>query len=668
MQRSAVTLAALAVFAHGILAQDPPKIDTSQWQVRVKPAHVTMKIGGEIQLEAEVVDVAGRPVKADVFFFSLNRRAVRVDQDGNVTALQPGKHKVVARSLVPGQRRRRRGRGPSALVVIDVAYPELAKIEFVGLPEKIYTNTTVLVKAAAMDKRGTPRSDLAVKMTSDNPQIATVDSFGNVTGKSAGRFSVIGKVEALSAKFEVEVVPNPVRAIDLTATEKKVRTGDVVHFNALAKDGNGDPTEAVPVLLSFEGRPEDDLGAGASGQIKQDGRFVAEKAGLYTILATCGNVVARRLLEVVPRNLGKKLELVGHGEVLDVHTSDLWVFEGVDGRDYAVTGTWGANGEAYFWDVTNPQKMERISSVKVDARTVNDVKVSKDGKICIISRERASSRKNGIIILDVRNPRSPRRLATFTNNLTGGVHNLFIYKKHVYALSAGRRYDIINIEDPKAPVRVGSFELEMRRRSIHDVWVEDGIAYSSNWSDGVQLVDVGNGIKGGSPRNPVKIASYSYPSGWNHAAFPFKSQSTNKFYVIAGDETFPYGLNLKNKPTYPRGWFHFIDFTDLENPKEVARYEVPEAGTHNLWVEGDVLYAAYYNGGVRVVDISGELMGDLYRQGREIGWFLPTHEKGVVPNAPMVWGPQPHKGNIFFSDWNSGLWCVKIVPDRRRRR
>jgi hypothetical protein len=98
----------------------------------------------------------------------------------------------------------------------------------------------------------------------------------------------------------------------------------------------------------------------------------------------------------------------------------------------------------------------------------------------------------------------------------------------------------------------------------------------------------------------------------------------------------------------------------MDHPVEVARYEVPEAGTHNLWIEGDVLYGAYYNGGLRVVDISGELMGDLYRQGREIAWFVPTHKDGFIANAPMVWGPQPHKGHIFFSDWNTGLWAVKL--------
>ena len=57
---------------------------------------------------------------------------------------------------------------------------------------------------------------------------------------------------------------------------------------------------------------------------------------------------------------------------------------------------------------------------------------------------------------------------------------------------------------------------------------------------------------------------------------------------------------------------------------------------------------------------SGDLMGELYTQGREIARYIPTTAESLVPNAPFVWGPQPHKGHIFFSDWNSGLWSVKL--------
>ena len=71
--------------------------------------------------------------------------------------------------------------------------------------------------------------------------------------------------------------------------------------------------------------------------------------------------------------------------------------------------------------------------MQVDARTVNDVKVSEDGRICIIGREGASNRKNGIIIIDVSNPRDVQIISEYTTNLTGGVHNIFIYQDHVYA-------------------------------------------------------------------------------------------------------------------------------------------------------------------------------------------------------------------------------------------
>ena len=40
-------------------------------------------------------------------------------------------------------------------------------------------------------------------------------------------------------------------------------------------------------------------------------------------------------------------------------------------------------------------------------------------------------------------------------------------------------------------------------------------------------------------------------------------------------------------PSATSGYYHIIDWTDPENPKDVARYEVPEFGTHNLWVEDD---------------------------------------------------------------------------------
>ena len=111
------------------------------------------------------------------------------------------------------------------------------------------------------------------------------------------------------------------------------------------------------------------------------------------ISASLGTSSASRPLKVVGRGVEREVLKVGKGVVSDKHTSDFWVFEGVDGRDYAVTGTWGADGTSFFWDVTDPANIKKIDSVKVDARTVNDVKVSQDGRISVIGREGASDRK-----------------------------------------------------------------------------------------------------------------------------------------------------------------------------------------------------------------------------------------------------------------------------------
>ena len=437
----------------------------------------------------------------------------------------------------------------------------------------------------------------------------------------------------------------------------------MLDFAATARTEAGTAVGDAPIQYAVRTDHTEPIAPGATAEIGSDGRFVAEDAGQYTVVATSGSHTATHTVTVTPRDLNGSIEVLDHARVANVHTSDLWVWEAPDGRDYAITGTWGGDGEAYFWDVTDPSDITPVDTVTVDARTVNDVKVSEDGRTCIISREGASDRKNGMVILDCSDPTDVSIVTEYTNRLTGGVHNLFIYENHVYALSNGRRYEIINIEDRANPTRVTDFELETPGHSIHDVWVKDGIAYSSNWDDGVVMVDVGNGVKGGSPSNPVEIGRYAYPSGWNHAAFPYRDDQTGKHWVIAGDEAFPNGLNTENEPTIPAGWLHFVDFTDPQNPSEEARYRVPEAGSHNYWVEGDTLYVAYYNAGLRVVDLSGDLKGNLYEQGREIAHFKPYDPQGRIPNAAMTWGPQPYKGHIFISDWNSGLWAVELTSE-----
>ena len=622
----------------------------------VEPSELTLQVGEKQQLDAVFVSAEGeRMADTTVVFFSRDRSALPVTRSGEVTAMEPGTYEVIA--LRPG------AGGQGRLVTrvsVTVPEPPVAEVVFVDAPPQVYAGTKVALTAEARTESGRVREDVSISVESSDPGVATVDRHHRIHAKTSGTVTLTATATGTRTTTTVDVVANPVASLALTGGAETARTGDVLDFQAVARDGDGNTVNDAPIQYAVRTDRTEDRGPGATAQIGDDGRFVAERPGQYTVMATSGSFVAEQTIDVSARNLEGEIEVVGRGQVSSVHTSDLWVWEAADGRDYAITGTWGGNGEAYFWDVTDPSNLIPVDTVTVDARTVNDVKVSADGRTCIISREGASDRKNGIVILDCTDPTDVSIVTEYTEHLTGGVHNLFIYEDHVYALSNGRRYDIINIEDRANPYRVAQFELDTPGHAIHDVWVQDGIAYSSNWDDGVVLVDVGNGIKGGSPSNPVEIGRYAYPSGWNHAAFPYRDDQTGKWWVIGGDEAFPNGLNVDDEPTIPAGWLHFIDFTDPENPTEEARYKVPEAGTHNYWVDGDTLYVAYYNAGLRVVDLSGDLKGDLYAQGREIARFRPFDPNGRIANAPMTWGPQPHKGHIFFSDWNSGLWAVKL--------
>jgi len=698
--RFAALAAALLIVPAAAFAQaeaESPKAAS----LTVSPEEITLTAGDTAQIETTVLDADGNEMEAELLylplygqFWNLEMRTwgfniFKVSREGEVSTRRPGEYAVMVRVVGSGP-------DPSARDSDAEGYVE-QRIPLTILPRPVvslnvtaegplYAGTEVTVRAEPLDDAGTVVEGLDVGwMSSDDavampvarpPTIERTRTRGVLALGAAGPVTITATAGAATAEMSLEVAPNPVAKMVLTADRSTARTGDVTHVDVAMTDSGGSAVEGVPVGFSVSAITDAmGMGGPSSGLITQDGRFVADLPGVYTVVTRTGQVSASTVIRVAERGVRRPIELVGHGRVKDRATSDLWVWEAPNGRDYAMTGTHSAAGHAYIWDVTDPENLEMVDVVHVDARTVNDVKISEDGATAVISREGASNRRNGLVLLDVSDPGTGvTKLAEYDDQLTGGVHNTFIHAGHVYALSGGRRFDIINIEDPSVPHRVGSFALDNPARSIHDVWVVDGIAYSANWSDGVAVIDVGGADKGGTPQDPKLVGQFPFPTGWNHAVYPYRSVSTGKFYIFAGDEAARTGRysplaeigtgtpGYDDEPTRWRGWIHILEWDENFEapPRLVGRYEVPEAGSHNIWIEDDVMYVAFYNGGLRVVDVSGELLGNLYRQGREIARFLPLDPEGFLPNAPQVWGAQPHKGIIYFSDRNSGLWAVRL--------
>jgi hypothetical protein len=119
------------------------------------------------------------------------------------------------------------------------------------------------------------------------------------------------------------------------------------------------------------------------------------------------------------------------------------------------------------------------------------------------------------------------------------------------------------------------------------------------------------------------------------------------------------------------GDIHVIDITDMTNPRQVAQYNVPGAGAHNFWMDeaSGILYAAYYNAGVRALDVRGDLgtctttqrnahgFCDLRATGRERAVGLTT--------GGYAWGVVYQNNRLYASDMKQGLYVLDATALRR---
>ncbi len=639
----------------------------------VEPQHVEVAVGERVPLSVRALDADGNDLNPPIVIQGVRNGVEGID--GELLGIGVGKYEVRVAVIPP------EGSDmdpPVATVSVEVVWPPIAEVRVEPREGRLFTGTHVRFTAVGLHADGTERAYPSIEWRSSDPAVARVDRHGMVVVTGEGPVEIIAEVDGTGGRYAQTVTALPEGSLELDSGQERAYTGDVVFFEPrLVSEGASPTADELPIRWSYTYTPHDSIGTpGAAAQV-EDGEFVAQFPGTYTVWAQAGHLTAFRSIEIESRQVVRRIEVLGQGRVSHRRTSDFWVFEGVDGRDYSVTGTWGSDGFSYFWDVTDPGNPILTDSIQVDARTVNDVKVSPDGRYATLTREGASDRRNGVVILDMAEPAHPVIAIEFDEGLTGGVHNAFPQDDYLYVLSGGERYLIVDMSDIYAPRTVGEVDIPGSR--IHDVWVHDGIAYSAEWRTGIVQVDVGNGRWGGSPENPVVVNTYALPGGNTHAVFPYYQEETGRFYIFAGDEVIgrrgfaleggmnraPYDPDVPGSGT-PRntaGYIHIVDYTDPENPKKVARYHVPEYGTHNIWVEDDILYQAYYEGGLRVVDVSGELRGNLYTQGREIAVFKPNDPIGYVSNAPTTWSAMPFKGNIFLSDANSGLWSVRLLPE-----
>jgi hypothetical protein len=653
--RALLVLVALLLLASGALpAQQIARVEVS-------PVRAAVTAGDTIRFQVTAKDSSGTVVAgAPTVWFATPFDIAAADSAGLVTTTRPGQTYVFA--LVGGK---------PGFAVLDIAERAPVRLE-IGAPDggpDLVVGEGLHLSADAFTAVGDPldrgRGAVGVQWHSLGSAVADVSPGGIVRAKAVGRTMIVATLGALTARYEIAVRVNPVATLRILAAAP-ARVGDVVALRAEPRGANGRRVGGVRVRWGV---------TGAGAEMFPDGRLVAHLPGTYLVTATVGNRVASGAVQILPRRDPRWVDFVSHVALpKDVQGGEIWPV-----GDVVYVSSIGS--AVYVFDIADPASPKLVDSLAMDARLLNDVMTSADGKILVVSREGASSRKNGLVFFDASDPRHPTLLSEYTETVTGGVHSAFVYQHYVFATDdATGSLRIVDFADPRAPKQVARWEVPrdipavpyaveflniIPQRYLHDVYVENGLAYLAYWRDGLVILDVGNGVKGGAIANPRFVARFSYnhaglyPPGYiagTHAVF----RSGN--YVFLGDESYPGTADLFSREQFAtRGLMHVVDVSDLEHPRAVAFYDPIEFGVHNIFVQDGLAYIGGYNGGIRVVDVSGELRGDLRAQGRVVGSLYTGSLEGYRPNMALTWSAIPHHGFIYASDINAGLWVARVA-------
>ena len=387
-------------------------------------------------------------------------------------------------------------------------------------------------------------------------------------------------------------------------------------------------------------------------------------------------------------------------------------FGKVAGREYAFAGSY-KNG-LQIVDITDPKAAQIVSTYDCGV-TQGDVQVFRrddlpgrtfvtytsdtfgDGTSTCYQEAAAlgfsvkksnGSGKNGTFIADVTDPLNPVTVSFV--EVAKGSHNQsvhpsgkFLYNSNSDLItSAGTQaIEIFDITDFLAPKLATKLALPLRPglgTESHDITfnAEGDRAYSAALSQGVI-------INTEDPANPTIVSSIFDPSinVW-HQSDPVTltaADGTQREFIIAEDEY----AGAAGGPHCPSGGVHVFEITGAmeRNPVKVGYWNIDDmrvtsptgrctAHVFDIQEKEALMTIAFYNGGVRIVDISGLMgvgLGDTTIVGtpmKEIGSYYFANSDTWAAKTPKVQG----NGDFFLygNDVNRGLDIYKFDAGSKR--
>ena len=370
----------------------------------------------------------------------------------------------------------------------------------------------------------------------------------------------------------------------------------------------------------------------------------------------------------------RNVQLIGH---LDLEGGGMVDVQG----DLAVVGHMGPPYATTLLDVADPARPRILARIPVRAGT-HSHKARLCGNVLAINVERYGGGGDGtagLALFDVGDPRRPREIAYHRMGglSTGGtgVHRFQMdcERRLIYASGSADGFEgnfvlIIDISAPARPREIGRWwvpgqhvaagEKSARsgtaHRTHHPLRLGDRL-YVSLWYDGFAILDISDPAR---PRLVSHVADRPESGAPTHTALPVGHRILGRNWLVVFDEEMGGGD--------PPAFMRIYDITDERRPALAATFHVPPDPSgktggrfgahqpHEFVGTDNLVYAAWFSGGLRVIDISNP-----YKP-KEAGHYIPPPGRGArfaESNDVFV----DKRGLIYLIDRVNGLDILRLL-------
>ena len=199
--------------------------------ITISPAGGQLEVGDKVQLDAQLKDARGTPIKDRTpSWSSSNTEVASVSPGGQVTAIGPGSATITASS--DNQR---------ATARIDVAAAAVGALVLTSPPASMQVGESFQLGGTVRDTRGGLLLDRTIGWTSSNSRVATVTSAGLVAAVAPGTARITATVEGKTASVSI-TVPAPVAVVTTVAiapSSAALDVGETVQLSAVPQDARG---------------------------------------------------------------------------------------------------------------------------------------------------------------------------------------------------------------------------------------------------------------------------------------------------------------------------------------------------------------------------------------------------------------------------------------------